>query len=152
MDARGGRWIQAHKDAMQIHRPMHVRFSRQALTKVSGPLGTGKEALEQGAKIEAGAPGNDGQFAPGADGRDDDTRGAGVVAGGVEGIRGDNIEQVMRYLPPLRGGGLGRTDLQTLIDRDRIATDNLSVELLRQGNGERGFATSSRTQDHDQQG
>ena len=127
------------------------RFPQQAIAQAGGSLRTGKQALEQGTKIKAGAASDDGQLVAGGNSCDGGARSARVVPSGVEGIRRNDIEQVMRHLLPLLSRGLSGSDFQTLVDRHGIATDDLSVEVLRQGNGEGGFATPGRAQNDNQQ-
>src|SRR5208337_155803 len=51
----------------------------------------------------------------------------------------------------LLAGRLGGADLKIAIERDRIATDNFSCELLRKLDGERGLAGRSRPKNYNQQ-
>jgi hypothetical protein len=57
---------------------------------------------------------------------------------------------VMRHHRPLFARGLGRTDLDIAIDRDRITADNFSIEMSRQRQRERGLAAPCRADQHNQ--
>jgi hypothetical protein len=57
----------------------------------------------------------------------------------------------MRNQPTLLLRRLGGPDLQAAVDRYRIATDNLTVELPPESDGEWGFSTPCGTQDDHQQ-
>ena len=124
------------EDAVQGTRSLSFGLMLQTLAEDRRPLRAGRQALQQGAKVEAGAAADDGQPAPARDGGDGGTSGPRIVSRGVEGVRGDDVEEVVRNLPSLLGRRLGGPDLQTAVHGYRIATDNLAVELLPEGDRE----------------
>jgi hypothetical protein len=106
--------------------------------------------LQQGTEVKAGTPGDDRKPASARNGGDGGAPVSRVVSRGVEGIWSNDIEQMMWDLLPLLSGWLGGADFQATIDRYRVTADDLTLELPRKRDGERGFAASGRPQNHNQ--
>ena len=75
---------------------------------------------------------------------------AGIIACGERLVGIGDVEQMMWNVCPLLGRGLGRTNLEMTVDRNRIATDDLTGELLRQADSE-GRLAGSRGSENDEQ-
>ena len=75
---------------------------------------------------------------------------AGIIACGERLVGIGDVEQMMWNVCPLLGRGLGRTNLEMTVDRNRIATDDLTGELLRQADSERRLAGSRGSENDDQ--
>ena len=62
-----------------------------------------------------------------------------------------NVQQMMRRAGPFLGAGLRRADFKITVQRDRVATDDFSVELLCKDERKSCLATGGRTENHNQQ-
>lgn len=91
-------------------------------------------------EVEAGAAGDDGDFAAGLDFRDDGLGEFGVAAGvaGFGGIE-DGVEMV-GCLGFFLVGGSGAEDGDALIELEGVGVDDLAVEFAGEADGECGFA------------
>ena len=111
--------------------------------------GAGKESFGEGAEVEAGSAGDDGEAAAGGDlarGR----RGQPAVVAGGEGLIGvGNVDEVVRQAGAFVRGGLGGAEVHAAIDGDRVATDDFAGEALGEGEGKGGFAAAGGAEQED---
>ena len=111
--------------------------------------GACEQAFGQGAQVEAGSAGDDGQFAAAGNIAQGGAGLAAVFAGG-EGLIGiGDVDEVMRNAGALFGAGLGGAEVHAAIDGNGIATDDFAVEPLGEGERERGLAAAGRAEEDD---
>ena len=100
-----------------------------------------KESSVQGAEVEAGSAGDDGEVVARRRYRARDGAGiTGVVAGGVGLVGVGDVDEVVRREGSFGRGGLGGTEVEAAVDGDRVATDDFAGEALGEGEGKGGFA------------
>jgi hypothetical protein len=150
VDARGGGGIEAAEESVQPGGAMAASACAEAVAEAFGALRTGEEAVEEGAQIEAGAAGNDGEVAAGGDVGEGLAGEAAVVAGSAEMVRREDVEEVVGDLAPLLRRGFGGADLHIAIDGDGVAADNLSVEAAGEGEREGRFAAAGWAEQSDE--
>ena len=100
----------------------------------------GEEAVDERAQVEAGSSGDDGQVAAFSDAGEGFAGLAAVVAGGAGLVGPGDVDHVVLDEGSLVARGLGGADLHLAIDGDRVATDDLAVELFGEAKGEGGLA------------
>ena len=131
--------------------PRSVSARPQALAKLVGTLRPGKQAFEQRAQIQASTADHDRQMTALRNLANRRPRLPGILAGGERLTRFGDIDQVMRNSAAIFARRLGSPDLEVAINRNRVATDNLAGELLRECNRECRLARSRRSENDDQQ-
>jgi hypothetical protein len=109
----------------------------------------GKEAFRERAEVEAGPAGYDGQAAASGDGFEGGAGLAAVFARGEWLVGIGHVDQVMGQARPFFIGGLRRAEVHPAIDGDRVATDDLAVELLTQREGQGRFAAACGAEEED---
>ena len=114
-------------------------------------LRAGEESFQQSAQVQSGATDHDGQVISKVDLRKHLARLASIFARGdvLSGI--ENIEKMVGRARARGGAGLGRTDIKLPHHCDRIAVDNLALELLSERERQRGLPAGGWTEDHQQE-
>ena len=110
----------------------------------------GEEAVDEGAQVEAGAAGDDGQVAAFGDSGEGFAGLAAVVAGGAGFVGPCDVDHVVLDEGALFVGRLGGADLHLAVDGDGVAADDLAVELLGEAEGEGGFAAGGGADEDDE--
>ncbi len=110
----------------------------------------GKEAVDEGAKVEAGASGDDGKMTALRDAAQGFARLAAVVSRGARFIGPGDVDHVVLDEGALFVRGLGGADLHLAVDGYGVAADDLAVELLGEADGEGCFAAGGRAVEDDQ--
>ena len=124
--------------------PCTVSFgaAAEALAEVFVARGPGEEAFGEGAEVEAGSTGDDGEFVAGGDVAESCAGAAAVFARG-EGLVGiGDVDEVMGDAGAVFECGLGGAEVHAAIDGDGIAGDDFAVEVFGEGERERGFAAA----------
>ena len=109
-----------------------------------------EESIDQCAKIESGAAGDDRQMAALDDAAEGLAGEPAVVSCGAGFVRRDDVDEVVRDHRALFARGLGGAYLHLAVDGDRVATDDLAVEFLRKMQCERGLAAGGWACDYDE--
>src|SRR5206468_6021068 len=109
------------------------------------------QAAGQGAKIKAGATGQDRQLAARVHVANYRRGVARVLRRGVLLGRIDDVDQVMRDAAAIGRRDLVGADVEAAIDGGRIAIDDLAVEALGEGQGQRALPGRGRAEDGDGQ-
>lgn len=73
------------------------------------------------------------------------------ISGGYFLVRASDIQKMMRNAATRIEGCLGGTDIESRVDLDRVATDDLSAKLAGKSKREVALAGARRTSDSDQQ-
>ena len=120
----GGPGVEASQEAVEIG-PFAKTFAERF---VAG--GRRGEAVQQGAKIEACAAGDDGELVAIADLGERGAGEAGVVAGGGGLVRVEQVEAVVGDAGAVGGRGFGGADVHAAIDRNRVAGEDFAVKPL----------------------
>ena len=100
----------------------------------------GEEAVEESMGVEAGASGEDRECVALGERGENEACMAGVVAGGAGFVGVVEIEQVVWDEESFGGRGFGGAELHVAVDSDRVAGEDLGVEVLGEGERERGLA------------
>jgi hypothetical protein len=122
--------VEAGQEAMQIGRAAGCCEFSQAFA-LAGFLGRGgEEAIDEGAKIEAGSTGDDGQVSALGDAGEGFAGLAAVVAGGAGFVGSCDVDHVVLDEGALFVRGLRRADLHLTVDGYGVAADDLAAELF----------------------
>ncbi len=106
--------------------PLIASAAAKAGADFFGSLWGGEEPVDEGAEVESGSSGDDGEFFSCGDFGEGGAGVAAVVAGG-EGFGGvDDVDQVVRGLAAFGWRGLGGADLHFAVDGDGVATDDFA--------------------------
>jgi hypothetical protein len=140
MDERGGCGIKPLQEIVQVLGTSASGAQTQALAKGVIAWRRRGEALKQRPEIETGAASDDGKMAASFDVSQRGAGGAGVVTGGGGLVEVEEIEAVVRDAGAFGRRRFGGADVETAIDRDGIATDDLTVEPVGQMKCERRLA------------
>ncbi len=118
---------------------------------LAGFLGwRGEEAVDEGAQVEAGAAGDDGQV-PAFNNSSKGFAGlAAVVPCGAGFIGRDDVDHVVLDEGALFVSGLSGADLHLAVDGYRVAADDLAAELCGEPECERGLAAGGRADEDDE--
>jgi len=130
VDSRGGCWVETGEEAMQPCRAVMLATALQTRAKVFLSRGTGKEAIREGAQIEAGSAGDDGKALARSYPLEGLTSKAAIFSGGERLVGIGDVDEVMRQACAVGGRGLGGADVHAAIDGDGVATDDFAVEAL----------------------
>ena len=140
VDGLGGAGVEAREQAVEVSGAAAGAEGVEALAEGGSDGWRGKETVEQGAEIEAGAADEERQAAAGGDAVDGLAGVAGPVAGG-EGLVGiDEIEAVVGDEGAVFEGGFGGADLHAAEDADGVAGEDFGGEALGEAEGEVGLA------------
>ena len=143
-NASGRRRVDPLQLLVQDHTAATGKFGLQLRAQLRVGLGHQRQAVEQGAEIQAGAAHQDRQPTALAD-LQDQAFGLGSKLGSAVRLPGGNdIDQMVGHTFTLGQIGLRRADIHALVNQGRIDADHLAVEFFRQGNAGRGLARSRR--------
>src|SRR5216683_304977 len=144
VDGCGGGGVEAGEDTVEVGWASvltQLGCSFAETIAEAGLLGRGgEEAVDQGAEVEAGASGDDGEVAALGDACEGFAGLAAVVAGGAGLVGPGDVDHVVLDEGALFVRGLGRTDLHLAVDGYGVAADDLAIELLGEADGEGGFS------------
>ena len=150
VDGCGGGDVEACEDAVEVGWASCRGDLAQAVAEAGLLRWCGEEAVDEGAKVEAGASGDDGEVAALSDAAKGFASLAAVVAGGAGLIGPGDVDHVVLNEGALFVRGLGGADLHLAVDGYGVAADDLAVELLGQPDGEGGFAAGGGAGEDDQ--
>lgn len=132
MNLASGLWIKAIENTVQMRRSAQSRSLSQSVTKVLVARWSCEESFQQSAHVKARSTGYDRHsiaFGDAANGLAAETA---VIACGKGFIRRCNVDQMVRHASALCQCWLGRADLETAINCNGVAGDNLARELFRE--------------------
>ena len=139
MDLCGGLGIETAQDAVQVIRAIFFYALTQPFAQFFRTLGTGKETIQQSAKIEPSTSNHNRQVPTGFNFGKSLPRQTRILARGNVACGVYKIEQMMRNAGSLGGAWFRGTDLEFAIHRDRIAIHHLATKALCEGHGKRCF-------------
>ena len=157
VDGCCGSWVEAGEDTVEVGGATGLDEFAEAFA-LAGFLGRGgEEAVDEGAQVEAGASGDDGQVAAGSGGTaafGDAGEGfaglAAVVACGAGFVGRGDVDHVVLDEGALFARGLGGADLHLAVDGNGVAADDLAVELFGEAKCEGGFAAGGGADEDDE--
>src|SRR5271170_8008552 len=137
VDGRSCGWIEAGEQAVNIRGAASCGDPTETLA-LTGLFGRrGEKAVDEGAEVEAGAAGNDGQVAA----RGDTGKGlaglTAVVACGAGFVRPGDVDHVVLDESALLVRWLRGADLHLAVDGYGVAADDFAVELFGEAESER---------------
>jgi tetratricopeptide (TPR) repeat protein len=149
VNARGGSWIVKAKESVKRGGPA-LGDGGQAGAQRLMPARSRREAVEKRTQIEAGSTSDDRQTSSGPDRFEGVPREPGVRARRQFPVDGNDVDQMVRYAAPRSRGNLGGPDIHSLIDLNRIAVEDLSVQSFSEEQCKLAFAGASRPEHGDQ--
>ncbi len=145
MKPGGGFRVDGVQLGQQRFDALPVRPGFQRLPDTGGGKGGKSVALDEGIHVKSRAAADNGGFSPGED-VIQNGRGHFTVPADREILRGfRHAEHIMGDPLHLFGGGLGGADIHALVYLHGITGDDLTVQRLCQGNGQRSFPGGSGT-------
>ena len=150
MDGGCGGGVETGEDAVQVGGAAGGGDFAEAIALAGFLRWCGEEAVDEGAQVEAGASGDDGEAASFGDAGEGFAGLAAVVAGGAGFVGPRDIDHVVLDESAFFAGGLGGADLHLAVDGYGVAADDLAVELLGETNGERGFSAGGGADKNDE--
>ena len=148
----GRRRFRVHRLQLRIHglRTLFIQFHGQLFPQTVRRFLSGKaDTIQKTLDIEPGAAHEDGQMSSAGDLTFQRPGQRGEIRHAEQFIGLQDIHPMVRNAASLLGGHLGGAHIKTLVDLHRIGADDLTAELLGQGNAQRGLA-GSRGADHGQ--
>jgi hypothetical protein len=150
MDGSGRDWVEAREEAVQVSGATGPGEFAEAFAS-AGFLGRGgKEAVDEGSQIEAGAAGDDGQVAASGNSSEGFAGLSAVVSGSAGLIGRSDVDHVVLDEGSLFVRGLGGANLHLAVDGYGVAADDLAVERFGEANGEGGLAAGGRADEDDE--
>ncbi len=114
--------------------------------------GAGEQPVDEGLDVKPGAAGHDREPSPRGDPAGGIERVPDEVGGRVLDLGPDDVDEVMRDAPPGFGPRLVGADVETAVDLDGVAADDLSAEAQGQIDGDAALADGRRSEDDDEDG
>ena len=109
--------------------------------------GAFEQAVQEGAQVEAGASGHNGEAFTVRRCRPEPAGQAGIFAGGEKLVGIQDIQKMVGNPPTLGGRQLGGSDIEVAVDLQGIAIDDLAAESGGEGQGQIALAGTGRA-DH----
>ena len=150
VDGGGGGFVEASEDAMEVGGAAGGGDVAEAFALTGLWRRGGKEAVDEGAEVEASASGDDGKVAAFGDTCEGFAGEAAVVPCGAGLVGPRDVDHVVRDEGALFVRGFGGADLHLAIDGDRVTADDLAVEVLSEMNGEGSFAAGGGPDEDDE--
>ena len=130
---------------------MALGAAAQAVAQIFLACGASEEAVCEGAKVEAGAAGDDGKLIVIGDIAKDGAGLTAVVSGSERLVGVGDVDEVMRDACALFGRGFGGAKVHAAINGNGIAAGYFTVETFSQGERERRFAATGGAEDQDRE-
>ena len=150
MDGSCGGRVKAREEAVHVSGSAGCCDSAEAFALAGLLRGCGKEAVDEGAQVETGAAGDDGQVAAFGNSGEGFAGLAAVVSGGAGLVGPGDVDHVVLDEGALFVRGLGGADLHLAIDGDGVAADDLTVELFGEAESEGGLAAGGGADEDDE--
>jgi hypothetical protein len=128
------------EETVKIRPALAFPYPPEATAKSVRPSGRCKQTRQKNPKVEPGPPDHKRQPLATADLIEDFFRLPTIVSGTKMFVRVNQIEQMVRNALPGLPRDLSRADIQTAINLDGIAIQNLRVQLLGQVQSQGGFS------------
>ncbi len=152
MDAGGCWWVDALQELMEPRASVFFGAAAEAFAQVFMARGAGEEAFGEGAEVEAGSAGDDGEMVASADFMECSSGGAAIGSGGVRLVWIGYVDEMMRGLSAFGGGWLGGAEVQAAVDGYGVAGNDFALEGFGEAEGEGGFAAACGAQEEDGEG
>ena len=149
VDARGGCRIETPQQAVQRAGALRLTAGKAvAQGLIAGRAG--EQAIEKRPEVEARASRHNRQSPSFRDSGNRIASQAGILPGSKDGVRVQDIDQMVWYPAAPGLGKLGGTDIEPPVDLERVAVDDFTLKRLRQYQCQLAFSRSGRTGNRNQ--